>query len=400
MEIINILFLTIGKFNDVNERGIYTDLVRKFNENGHKVFVVSPIERREKKKTHLLEENGISLLRVRTGNLKKNNLLEKGINTILIENLYKRAIKKFYKGIKFDLILYSTPPITFANVIEFVKKRDSAKTYLLLKDIFPQNAVDLNIIKKNGAFHRMFMKKEKHLYLISDYIGCMSTANLEYILENNKYLNPDKVEVNPNSISPISFENNNQSIHERYKLPKDRIKFIYGGNLGEPQGIPFLLECLKANRNNEKVHFIIVGSGAKEKLINEYVNNKSNSNITFIKYLPKNEYDSLISIADVGMIFLDSKFTIPNFPSRLLSYMEVGLPVLTATDEATDIGDIVAANGFGYKSISNNVENFNSILPKFYSNLERKRMGENSRLFLYENYTVDKSYSMIMNHFN
>lgn len=89
---------------------------------------------------------------------------------------------------KFDLIIYSTPPITFQRAVEYVKERDNAQTYLLLKDIFPQNAVDIGILSKNGwkgLIYKYFRKKEKKLYGISDRIGCMSEANCKYILSHN-----------------------------------------------------------------------------------------------------------------------------------------------------------------------------------------------------------------------
>src|SRR5699024_3580804 len=154
----------------------------------------------------------------------KNNKIEKGINTLLIEKLFKNAIKKFYNDVKFDLIIYSTPPITFARVIDCVKKRDQAQTYLLLKDIFPQNAIDLKLFKKNGLIHNFFKRKEKMLYQISDHIGCMSEANVQYILKNNKYLSVGKVEVNPNSIEPIKYNKIlNYSIYKKYDILQDRI---------------------------------------------------------------------------------------------------------------------------------------------------------------------------------
>ena len=65
--------------------------------------------------------------------------------------------------------MYSTPPITFADVIAYVKKRDGAKSYLLLKDIFPQNAVDIGMMAKRGLksiIYKLFKKKEEKLYRI------------------------------------------------------------------------------------------------------------------------------------------------------------------------------------------------------------------------------------------
>ena len=99
-------------------------------------------------------------------NITKTNLIEKGISTLRISSQYKSAIKKYFSDVKLDLILYSTPPITLVNCIEYVKKRDGAKTYLLLKDIFPQNAVDLGMMQKSGVkglLYKYFRCKEKKL---------------------------------------------------------------------------------------------------------------------------------------------------------------------------------------------------------------------------------------------
>ena len=138
----NILFLTLLDFKSIQDHNIYADLMREFVRNGHKVFIISPVERRQNQKTSLIQEESVQILKLKIGNTQKTNIIEKGISTVTIEPLYISGIKKYFSDVKFDLVLYSTPPITFCNAIEFVKKRDGAKTYLLLKDIFPQNAVD------------------------------------------------------------------------------------------------------------------------------------------------------------------------------------------------------------------------------------------------------------------
>lgn len=85
----------------------------------------------------------------------------------MLESQFKSALKKYFRDVKFDLILYSTPPITFNNVIKYAKKKSDNKalTYLLLKDIFPQNAVDLGMISKTGVkvfFTKCSARKRKN----------------------------------------------------------------------------------------------------------------------------------------------------------------------------------------------------------------------------------------------
>jgi len=150
--------------------------------------------------TSITEQNGMYLLKVATLNLQKTNVIEKGIGAIILEYQFLRAINKHFANIRFDLVLYSTPPITFTHIVNAIKSRVKAVTYLLLKDIFPQNAIDLGMIKQGSLLHRFFLRKEKALYRISDFIGCMSPAIVTFLLQHNPGLDPAKVEVNPNKL--------------------------------------------------------------------------------------------------------------------------------------------------------------------------------------------------------
>ncbi len=384
----------------LNNHGIYEDCLREFIAHGHTVYAVTPTERRNGENTALMEEEGAKILKVRTGNLQKTNLLEKGVATLLLEGQFIRAIKKYFKGVKFDLVLYSTPPITFAKVVAFVKKRDGAKSYLMLKDIFPQNAVDLGMLKKTGVkgvIYRFFRRKEKKLYALSDTIGCMSEANVRYVLDNNPEVEKAKVEICPNCVEvrDLSVDNGTRrAMREKYGLPQDKRIFVYGGNLGKPQGIPFLIECLRAQKE-ENAFFLIVGDGTEYGALQTFVETEKPWNVALLKRLPKEDYDKLVSACDIGMIFLDKRFTIPNFPSRLLAYMQAKLPVLCCTDKNTDVGAVVQAGGFGWSCISDNVDAFVACVKEVLE-AELTRMGENAYRYLASHYSTENAYTVIM----
>ena len=360
----NVLFLTLLDFESIDEHNIYTDLLREFVKHNHKVYAISPAERRKRQNTKLLKKDNATILKLKIGNIQKTNIVEKGVSTIRIENQYVHGIDKYFPDVKFDLVLYSTPPITFCKAIEHIKKRDNAKSYLLLKDIFPQNAVDIGILSKygwKGIIYRYFRKKEKHLYQISDYIGCMSPANVNYLLKHNPNIDSEIVEVCPNSVEVIDKSIDKATkikIRNKYGIPLNKTIFIYGGNLGKPQGIDFLIECLKSQAENEKVFFLIVGDGTEYGKIQKYINVDNPSNVKLMKRIPKEDYDTMVAACDVGMIFLDYRFTIPNFPSRLLSYMQAKIPVLACTDPNTDVGKIILEEKVGWWCESNEVGNF------------------------------------------
>lgn len=399
----NILFLTLLDFDTLNQSGIYTDLLRKFAREKHHIYVISPAERRTGKKTQVLKEKNAMILKIKIGNIQKTNLIEKGISTITLEYIFIHAIKKYFANVKFNLVLYSTPPITLQKAVEYVKKRDQAQTYLLLKDIFPQNAVDLGMLKKSGykkLIYRYFRIKEKKLYAISDYIGCMSEANKNYILKHNHEISPQRVEVCPNCIEMLDMsidENEKKRMRKKYEIPQNTIVFVYGGNLGKPQGIPFLIKCLKQLINNKEIFILIVGDGTEYNLLEKFFNKYQPSNMKLMKRLPKDDYDQMIASCDVGMIFLDHRFTIPNFPSRLLNYMQAKLPVLAVTDPNTDIGKVILDGQFGWWCESNNADSVASTVNHIMNNPRLvNEYGENAFKYLVDNYTVENAYSIIM----
>ena len=401
----NVLFLTLVDFAAIEENGVYTDLMREFVKAGHHVWIISPTEQRRQEPTRLIDHGTHKILKLQIGNAQKTNLFEKGVSTLTLESKFKHGTKKFFPNIKFDLVLYSTPPITLQKAVEYVKQRDNAATYLLLKDIFPQNAVDLGMINKTGlkgVLYRYFRNKERKLYKISDYIGCMSEANVDYLLKHNPEISPETVEVCPNSIEPRTMEKDEsltQEVRNKYGIPLDRTVFVYGGNLGKPQGIDFLLECLKSNEKDVQAYFVIAGSGTEVPRLKNYFAAERPENAALLSQLSKDDYEALANSCDVGLIFLDQRFTIPNFPSRLLSYMQASMPVLAATDANTDLGKVIEKGLFGYWCESGNIQAFNNRVSQLCDIGLRKGMGVNARRYLECNYTAKHSYEIIMKHF-
>ncbi|MCH1941120.1 glycosyltransferase family 4 protein [Holdemania massiliensis] len=430
----NVLFLSLIDFETFYERNIYSDLLREFIKNGHSVNCISPIERRRNQKTRLLRfrsstslgvdsalknnfnSNENTILKLKIGNTQKINLIEKGISTLCIESLFIRGIKIYYSDIKFDLVLYATPPITFAKVIQFVKQRDGAKSYLMLKDIFPQNSLDLGILTKTGVMgliYKYFREKEKHLYTLSDKIGCMSQGNIDYVLKHNPEVSKDKVKICPNCVEPIDMRVSVEEkieIRRKYGLPVDKKIFIYGGNLGKPQDVPFIVECLKSygykgNVGEEQIglnnaYFVIAGSGTDRHFLEEYVENDKPNYVKLFNFIPKAEYDKMIACCDVGLIFLDHRFTIPNFPSRLLSYMQAGLPVLVCTDKNTDIGHVVVGDGFGWWCESDDADGFALLVAKICNATSLDDMSKAAFDVLVNEFNVRHSYRQIIESFD
>lgn len=395
----NVIFLTLGRLSSLKENSIYHDLMREFVKRGDNVYIVTPAERRSKGVTELYESDGAHFLKVRTLNVQKTSMIEKGLGIVMLEWQYNRAIKRYLGNIKFDLVLYTTPPITLASVVNALKKRNPETfTYLLLKDIFPQNAVDMGVFSKRNPLYKILRQKEKQLYKASDYIGCLSPANKAYLQKYDSYYPASQIEVNSNSVSLSELPYVDKiSVRQKYGLPVGKPVFVYGGNLGRPQDINYVIRCMEDNMGKDDRFFLIVGSGTEFPKLMKWSEEQRPDNVKVMSGLPKDEYAELVQSCDVGLVFLDHRFLIPNYPSRILSYMEYRLPVIVATDKNCDMGSIAEENGYGYWCESVNAKDFTALVDKMLQS-DIKAMGERGYDFLKQNYLVEQTYDKIVAH--
>lgn len=377
---------------------LYTDLAHEFADNGHHVYVGTVLERKFKKKTIFQKESFIQVLRVRCGNLFNVGFIEKGLTTVTIPYNLIRAIKKYLQGIQFDLVIFPTPPITFFKVVKHIKKLHHCRAYLILRDIFPQNARDLGLIKNNFVFN-YFRRKEKKLYKISDYIGCMSKRNIEYIVNNNQierkkcHLLPNWRKINKKTSQGISFR-------EKYKLG-NKFVAVFGGVIGLAQELEFLLELAKKYKDRDEIVFLLVGNGNRKKKILKIIETENLTNVMVRNRLPSKEFVHLVHQSDIGLVNINRNFTIPNFPSKTLDYFEAGIPVLAATDNNTDYGEFLEKEAkAGLWSQTGDLVSYQKNFEKLLRNKDlRRELGKNGRKYLEENLTVERAYKTIINHF-
>jgi len=400
MKKLNILFVSSDFPKEKDSSNIYTDLAESLHEEGHNIKVVITEERKKIENTTLSKERGIDVLRVKTGNIYEIGLYEKAISFITISGILKRNIKKYFGKEKFDLVITSTPPITFDSVIKWCKKYYKCKTYLMLKDIFPQNAVDLNMFSKKSPIYLYFRNKERRLYKNCSYIGCMSEGNMEYLKKHNKYIKDSVVELFPNSVKIFpkkeqTAEDKNK-IRQKYNISKDDIVAVYGGNFGVPQGLDFFQEVMNEYKDNDKIRFLLIGRGTEKKKVYKYIDDNNITNAIKLDYIPRSDYEHLLEACDIGLIFLDKRFTIPNFPSKTLSYFECSLPIMAAIDKNTDYGEMLTKSNSGFWVESGDIKAYKEKFDKLLADKQtRVNMGINGRKYYEDNYDVKLSVKIL-----
>lgn len=379
---------------------IYTDLAEALNEAGHHIIVAVSEQARNLNQTTLRKERGFEVLRIVTGNYYDVGLIEKGITTLRIPILMRKGISTYLSDRNFDCILYEAPPVTNASLVRWAKKKYNCPSYLMLKDIFPQNAVDIGLMKKSGLIYKFFLRKEKQLYDSADVIGCMSKGNQVYILEHNSKVNPDKVKVFPNTKKITeSYLTNKSTMREQYSIPKEACVFLFGGNMGKPQYVDLLCEAIIDCKEESGIFFLFVGRGTERYKLEETIKRNRIRNAHVIENMPRDEYEQITKECNVGLIVLDPRFTIPNYPSRILSYMEYAKPVLAATDKITDLKDLIQNSGCGEWVWSGDKKAFISAIRRMSENPLLEQMGSNGRSYIEHNLNISNSVLQLEKHF-
>ena len=386
----NILYLSAVPFKIDKNPSIYTDLIQELTNFGDKITVASIDNSLRPFQIKKVTQKNIDLLCIGSFKLYNVDVFRKGLAILSLPFFIKKGLKKLNIS-KFDLILYETPPITWAGIVRQLKKKNNIKSFLMLKDIFPQNAVDIGLIKKESFIFKYFKKKEKLLYEVSDCIGCMSKGNMDYVLKNNPEILKEKVCYFPNTKKDTGSGEIN--------FNKEKLQFIYGGNMGLPQGVLNIVPAISYFKNDEDIEFIFVGKGTEWNKISEYF--RDQKNVKVLESLPREEYESLLSSCDAGFIFLDSRFTIPNYPSRTLAYLEKGIPIIAATDKNTDIKDLIVNNKVGLWSCSDDINSLIENIKVMKENKEKRRVfSKNARELFLKEFQVEKSVNLLHKYIN
>ena len=373
------------------------DLAVEFHRLGHEPVVVAPDE-------NILQdyqvscEKGIKVLRVRTGKIKSATKFIRAFNEIRLSRVIWKKGKQFFDENPCDLIIYYSPSIFFSSLVKRLKKKFSCPSYLILGDIFPQWAVETGVLRK-GLIYRYFKYKERQNYEAADIIRVQSTANLLYFKENGL----DKkhhLEVLYNWASVTEEHVPPTTYRIRLGL-QNKTVFFYGGNIGVAQDVDNIIRLADNLRNEPTAYFLLVGGGSEVNRLKAIIELKGLTNIAIHDPVNHQEYLSMLSEFDVGLISLDRRLRSHNFPGKMMSYMYHAKPMLASINPGNDLKEILENKKAGLVCINGEDEIFESHARRLLSDENlRRQLGINARALLDDLFSVSKAAKQILGHFD
>ena len=398
----NILFIFSRHSENPNDSTLTKDLADEFFRKGNNITVVTLLEKKYQRETEIKVENGYKVLRVKTGNyFNISNKIEKGVTVLTMASDLKKGIIKYLGNEKYDLIITHTPFVSTEKLIIPLKKHFNCPAHLILWDIFPQNAKDIGIIN-NSLLFSFFKYREKKMLSAYDRIWCMSEGNVNYLKNNYSYLNEERIKLLRNwALIKPKLEINKEEIRKKYNFSKDDFIAIFGGNMGKPQKLENILSLAEKCLENKNIKFLFIGSGSEKERLEKFSKDNNLINVFFFNQIPREDYEKITASCDIGLVSLDERFTVPNFPSKTTDYFKLSLPKLASLDKCAskDYGDFLQnkVKG-GLFAQAGNIEQLYEQFMKLYSDKNlRKILGNNGRKYYEENLGVDKAYETIMN---
>jgi glycosyltransferase involved in cell wall biosynthesis len=352
------------------------DLARGLIDAGHEPVVLAPTEScRPTWREETVE--GVRILHLAAPRMKRRPHWQRGIAEACMPFAMIYSIwRSPYSFSSWDAVIWYSPSIFFGPLVVALKFRSKCPTYLILRDIFPQWALDLGLLRKGLAF-RYFQMVTWYQYQLADTIGVQSESNLVYLQTWAKQPRR-RLEVLHNWLAPTPDVGSSIQISKTELA--GRTIFVYIGNMGIAQGMDILLDLAESLLHRADIGFLFVGRGTEVPRLRAITTERDLSNVIFHDEIDPHEIFGLLAQCHVGLVALDPRHKTHNIPGKFLTYMQAGLPVLARINSGSDLGAIIESEGVGRVFSGESLADFNRIAVQLIDDREgRQSMSPRAR---------------------
>lgn len=342
------------------------DLSREFVRQGHDLTVLLPAaEQRAPWKVEMFA--GVQVLRLKAPRTKDIGYVRRTLAELLMPFAMLRSLRKspIVKD-RWDGVVWYSPSIFHGPLVSALKKTSCCKSYLVVRDIFPEWAVDMGLMGR-GLPYRFFNAVARYQYSVADVIGVQTLGNKGYFERWRKKLGR-KLEVLQNWLAKPAQSRSPIQIDETQLA--GRKVFVYAGNMGVAQGMDIMLELAERMRSRSDVGFLFVGRGSDAARLKETAQTRRLDNVLFFDEIHPDEIPDLYAQCSAGIVALDPRHKSHNIPGKFLTYMQSGLPVLANVNAGNDLAVLIRDENVGMVCESNRVEELFALAESLLTQLD------------------------------
>jgi glycosyltransferase involved in cell wall biosynthesis len=296
---------------------------------------------------------GICVVRLKTPKTKDLGYVRRTINEFVMPFAMLRNLRKSSISVAcWDGVAWYSPTIFLGPLAHAIKRASACRSYLIIRDIFPEWAADMGLMGK-GLPYRMFKAIASYQYAVADVIGVQTQGNCTYFTDWLKGPNR-RVDVLQNWLADAPDVGCSITLADG-KLA-GRTIFVYAGNMGVAQGMGILLELADRLRSKKDIGFLFVGRGSDSQRLKIDASKRGLDNVDFFDEIDPNEIPGLYAQCHVGLVALDPRHKTHNIPGKFLSYMQSGLPVLASINPGNDLVQLIERERVGHVCTNASVE--------------------------------------------
>ncbi len=311
--------------------------------------------------------DGLQLLRLKAPPTKDIGYFWRMIGECLMPFAMLRHFRKSpLSRERWDGVVWYAPSIFHGPLASALKKSSGCKGYLIIRDIFPEWAVDVGLMGR-GLLYRFFDAVARYQYSVADVIGVQTPGNGGYFDQWQQQ--PGRtLEVLQNWLDKPSQVRCSIRVNETTLA--GRKVLVYAGNMGIAQGMHILIDLAEKLRHQKDVGFLFVGRGRDAALLGNSARDRKLDNVLFYDEIDPDEIPDLYAQCSAGIVTLDPRHKSHNIPGKFLTYMQCGLPVLANVNAGNDLAQMIRIENVGQVCETNNIDDLYKKVNKLLDQIE------------------------------
>lgn len=297
---------------------------------------------------------GLRVLRLKTPATKDRGYVARTLGELWMPFAMLKGLKHSPLSDElWDAVVWYSPSIFLGPLVKALKSKSSCRSYLIVRDIFPEWAADMGLMSRGLPFF-FFKWVAAYQYSLANVIGIQSKGNAVYFQDWVK--RPSRrLEVLQNWLAPAPEVGSSIDISKTHLAGRQIL--VYAGNMGVAQGMDVVVGLAQRFKDNPGVGFVLVGRGSDVVRLKSWVAQKTLENVLFFDEVDPTEIPSLYAQCDIGLVVLDARHKSHNIPGKFLTYMQSGLPVLAAVNPGNDLIELVTDSIVGRACSANDPDN-------------------------------------------
>jgi glycosyltransferase involved in cell wall biosynthesis len=342
------------------------DLSREFVRQGHVVSVLLP-ETNQRESWREEEIDGLQIMRLKAPKSKDVGYFRRTLAELLMPFFMLTNIRKSTLALeRWDGVVWYSPSIFHGPFVSSLKKSSRCKSYLIIRDIFPEWAVDMGLMGR-GLPYQFFSAIARYQYAVADTIGIQTPGNSVYFRLWSKHPKR-KLEVLQNWLDRPAKVPCSLKVEDTILV--GRKIFVYAGNMGVAQGLDIFIDLATKLKSRQDVGFLFVGRGSELPRLKTKTQVLQLDNLVFFDEIDPDEIPELYAQCKAGIVALDPRHKSHNIPGKFLTYMQNGLPVLANVNSGNDLCLMIREEQVGYVCETNRVEELQDSIEKLLLQIE------------------------------